>query len=216
MSEQVVGRRNALKYLGLLTGSAAGRAFLAAWLPSASNAFAATDSMGMASIHAMHGNPPSAKPLGPYTPQFFKPQEFETVEILTDLIIPADDKPGAKQALVAQYIDFVVASAAEREPKLQKDWTEGLTLLNKLSGEEFGKPFREIKATDREQLLTEMSAPEANSKTTHPGFSFYRLVKEMTVEGFYTSRIGLIDVLEYKGLAYLSEFPGCTHPEHQT
>jgi hypothetical protein len=31
----------------------------------------------------------------------------------------------------------------------------------------------------------------------------------MTVEGFYTSRVGLIDVLGYKGLAILSEFPGC-------
>jgi hypothetical protein len=29
----------------------------------------------------------------------------------------------------------------------------------------------------------------------------------MTVRAFYTSRIGLIDVLEYQGLAYLSEFP---------
>jgi hypothetical protein len=36
------------------------------------------------------------------------------------------------------------------------------------------------------------------------------------VEGFYTSRVGLVDVLGYKGLAFLSEFPGCTHPEHQT
>jgi hypothetical protein len=27
--------------------------------------------------------------------------------------------------------------------------------------------------------------------------------------------VGLIDVLEYKGLAYLSEFPACTHREHQ-
>jgi len=50
----------------------------------------------------------------------------------------------------------------------------------------------------------------------HPGYAFYQLVKGMTVEGFYTSRIGLIDVLEYQGLTFLSEFPGCTHPEHQT
>jgi len=37
----------------------------------------------------------------------------------------------------------------------------------------------------------------------------------MTVEGFYTSEVGLIDVLEFQGNTYLSEFPGCTHPEHQ-
>jgi hypothetical protein len=44
----------------------------------------------------------------------------------------------------------------------------------------------------------------------------YRLIKEMAVHAFYTSRVGLVDVLEYKGLAYLTEFPGCNHPEHHT
>jgi len=41
------------------------------------------------------------------------------------------------------------------------------------------------------------------------------LVKEMTAEGFYTSGIGLIDVLDFQGMKYRSEFPGCSHPEHQ-
>jgi hypothetical protein len=41
------------------------------------------------------------------------------------------------------------------------------------------------------------------------------LIKDMTVRAFYTSRVGLIDVLEYKGNAYLTQFPGCTHSEHQ-
>lgn len=212
MSEQLVDRRGALKYLGLLTATAAGREFLAAWLPGSPNAFAA-NSPRMA---GMAEGPPPEKPAGPFVLQFFKPQEFQTVEILTDMIIPADDKPGAKQAQVARYIDFVVASAAEREPKLQKDWTVGLALLDKLGAEKFSTTFREAGAAQREQMLTEMSAPEANPGETHPGFAFYRLVKEMTVEGFFTSRVGLIDVLEYNGLAYLTGFPGCTHPEHQT
>jgi hypothetical protein len=37
----------------------------------------------------------------------------------------------------------------------------------------------------------------------------------MTVEGFYTSKSGLVDVLGYQGRKYLAEFPGCIHPEHQ-
>jgi hypothetical protein len=37
----------------------------------------------------------------------------------------------------------------------------------------------------------------------------------MTVEGFYTSKIGLIDVLDFQGLNYMADFSGCTHPEHQ-
>ncbi len=213
MAEQLIARRKALKYFGILTATAAGREFLAAWLPSAS---AASDPSNALTMPSMHHAPPPAEPPKPYVPQFFKPEEFETVGILTEMIIPADDKPGAREAQVASYIDFVVFSAAEFQPQLQKEWTSGLAWLDQVSKEKYGRPFRQTSATEREQLLTEMGLPERDPKTHHPGFDFYRLVKEMTVEGFYTSRVGLIDVLEYQGLAFLAEFPGCTHPEHQT
>ncbi len=211
MAEELIARRTALKYLGLLTGSAAGREFLAAWLPSAK---AAPSSVGAPVMPGMH-HPPPPEPAPAYVPQFFKPEEFQTVQLLTETIIPTDEKPGAKEAQVANYIDFVVFAAAEHRPELQKEWTSGLVRLDQLSQKRYRRPFREISPADRERLLTEMSLPEHDPKASHPGFSFYRLVKDMTVEGFYTSRVGLIDVLEYQGRAFLSEFPGCTHPEHQ-
>ena len=126
----------------------------------------------------------------------------------------------------------MVFSAAEFEPSLQREWNEGLAWLERESKRLHGKSFRQLAAGDREKLMMDMSLPERDStsrrslpgqasiaateKEAHPGFGFYRLVKEMTVEGFYSSRVGLVDVLEYKGRAFLSEFPGCTHPEHQT
>ena len=207
LMEQIIARRTALKYLGLLTTSAAGQEFLAGCLPSAR----AASNPSMSGMD--HAPPPP--PAVPYVAQFFKPKEFQTVQILTELIIPTDDKPGAKEAQVANYIDFVVFAAAEFKPELQKEWTSGLALLDELSQGKYQRAFDEISAAEREQLLVEMSLPEHDSKASHPGFAFYRLLKEMTVEAFYTSRAGLIDVLEYRGLTYLSEFPGCTHPEHQ-
>ena len=65
-------------------------------------------------------------------------------------------------------------------------------------------------------LVTAAAAPESDSSLTHPGFSAYQLIKEMTVRAFYTSRIGLVDVLEYQGIAYLTAFPACTHAEHHS
>lgn len=138
------------------------------------------------------------------------------VEILTELIIPTDESPGAKEAQVAAYIDFIVSAAAEYDASLQRAWTEGLKLLDRLSREKYERDFREISTRKKEILLGEMSLPERQPHQTHPGYKFYRLIKEMTVEGFYTSRVGLVDVLGYQGLSALSEFPGCTHPEHQT
>jgi hypothetical protein len=64
-------------------------------------------------------------------------------------------------------------------------------------------------------FIEQISAPERNRSEKREGFAAYRLIKDMTVRAFYTSRVGLIDVLEYKGNTYLTSFPGCTHPEHQ-
>jgi len=171
-----LARRQTLKYLGLLAGTVAGRRFLAEWLPSGLAPKGASARPEGSMPQMDHLPVPDAEH---YLPRFFKPDEFKTVESLTELIIPTDDKPGAKEAEVARYIDFVVSAAAEFEPSLQLQWTQGFQLLDSLSREK------------------------------------YELVKEMTVEGFYTSRLGLVDVLGYKGLTFLTEFPGCAHSEHQ-
>jgi len=208
-----LSRRNALKYLGLLTASAAGREFLASWLPPPA---VRGDGSGLVSIEPMGhahagGDPPAA-----YKPQFFKPDAFKTVELLTEMILPTDDEPGAKEARVAEYIDFIVFSAREFAASLQREWTEGLDWLERESQKRFGTAFRMASEADRVKLLTEMSLPEHDASAHHEGYGFFRLVKETTVEGFYTSKTGLIDVLNYQGMNYMADFPGCTHPEHQS
>jgi len=141
MDEHLVSRRSALKYLGLLTASVAGREFLASWLPVSP---VRGDEHGeLVSISGMHHEVQEPQPAETYTPQFFNAAEFHSVEILSALIIPTDDAPGAKEAQVANYIDFVVFSAAEFEPSLQKEWTEGLAFLEGESQRKFKESFRE-------------------------------------------------------------------------
>jgi len=206
MKYEVVGRRKALKYLSMLAASAAGQEFLASWLPAA-----AIPGMVPPGVKAVQAGAPTASA----APQFFTPQEYRDVEILTELIIPTDDTPGAKEAQVARYIDFVVFSAAEFEPQMQKEWTEGLALVNRLSRQKHGHAFSELSSPRQESLLTELSLPEHDPRASHEGFGFYRQVKEMTVDAFYSSKIGLTDVLGYLGRQYCDSFPGCSHPEHQ-
>jgi hypothetical protein len=45
---------------------------------------------------------------------------------------------------------------------------------------------------------------------------FSKLLKEMTIDGYYTSKEGLTQELGWHGNTFLTEFPGCTHPEHQS
>jgi hypothetical protein len=213
MNKGEVSRRGALKYFGLLAASAAGREFLASWLPIP--VASAEGQKDLATIHGMKHSRADAEAAAKYVPQFFKPDQFVTVKLLAEMILPTDDEPGANEAKVADYIDFVVFSARQFEPSMQREWIEGLTFLGGASQKQFGKPFHSAVETDRMKLLTEMSLPERDPTTHHQGYSFFRLVKDMTVEGFYTSKVGLIDVLNYQGMNYMAEFPGCTHPEHQ-
>lgn len=213
MGDHQISRRGALKYFGLLSASLAGREFLASWLPMP---IVRGDEHGTSvAIAGMHHQESEAESLAAYTPRFFSPDEFRTVDILTALIIPTDEAPGAKEARVADYIDFVVFSSAELQPSLQREWIDGLEILERESQRQSGKAFREAAEADQLKLLEAMSAPERDAKTHHDGFAFFSTLKDMTVEGFFTSKIGLIDVLDYQGMNYMADFPGCTHPEHQ-
>lgn len=124
------------------------------------------------------------------------------------ILIPTDDTPGAREAHTAAFADFLVNAAAEYAPELQQHWREAMRYLD-------AHKFAALSPDAQLALIEEMSAPERKESATHDGFDTYRLIKDMTVHAFYTSRIGLIDVLEYKGNAYLTAFPGCTHPDHQ-
>ena len=167
MDDRAVSRRGALRYLGLLAASAAGRQFLTVWLPSP--ATHATGRNGLVTFEGM-SHAPEVDPPAPYAPQFFKTGEFRTVELLTEMIIPTDDKPGAQEAKVASYIDFVVFSAREFEPSLQREWMDALAFLDRESQRQFGKAFRMASTAERVDLLTDMSLPERDSGARHEGF----------------------------------------------
>jgi hypothetical protein len=215
MNKRDVSRRGALKYFGLLAASAAGREFLASWLPiPVARADEEKHLLTIQSMNLSHADAEAAA--APYTPQFFKTKQFLTVKLLAEMILPTEAEAGANEAKVADYIDFVVYSAREFEPSMQREWIDGLAFLDGESQKRFGNAFHTASEIDRVKLLTEMSLPEHDPTAQHEGYSFFRLVKDTTVEGFYTSKVGLMDVLNYQGMNYMAEFSGCTHPEHQS
>jgi hypothetical protein len=158
--------------------------------------------------HTSHA-PPEPDRWTSYTPKFFSAEDFRNLDAFTAILIPTDETPGAREAHVTAFIDFVVNAAAEYAPEMQNDWRNAMDGLR-------AHHFAELSAGQQLSLVQRMSDAEQNPSNEREGFPAYRLIKEMTVHAFYTSRVGLIDVLEYKGLAYLTEFPGCNHPEHHT
>ena len=137
---------------------------------------------------------------------FFTPAQLALVEELSETIIPADSHSGgAKAAKVADYIDKVLRETIDDNQKSL--WREGLRLIEIMSQHYHGKSFAGSTAEERIAVLTILSD---NSKLTElPEVRFFNDLKELTVTGYYTSKIGIHDELEYKGNRILKEYVGC-------
>ena len=45
--------------------------------------------------------------------------------------------------------------------------------------------------------------------------SLFPVIKDLTIDGYYSTKEGLVTELGWHGDTYLEKFEGCTHPEHQ-
>jgi hypothetical protein len=171
---------------------------------------------------------PAHVPSGPYKPLFFSPQHYRMVEHLAEMIIPEDDTPGAKSAGVAEFIDFMVANrvpvSASRDVRSTEDAIElgneaqnrfmaGLDWMNARSHSEFGREFVDCTPEQQNSLLEELAYKAKFKPTTESGRAFFQLMRDYTVVGYYTTKIGL-NSIGYPGLrAVWPKMPGCTHPD---
>ena len=141
----------------------------------------------------------------PVPHKFFTNEEFVLLDELSEIIIPTDDhSKGARAAKCASYIDKSLAESPHLEGK--QNWREGLSLIESISKEMFGTKFMKATAEERISLLERISAQEANP--VKPEEKFFSMLKSSIAHAYYTSRIGLLDELEYKGNTYLREFAG--------
>ena len=145
-----------------------------------------------------------------YQPQFFSASQMGVLDQLTELIIPEDDhSPGAHAAEVNVYIDVVVSEASG---DLKQRWQEGLAVLAGETKRRFNKEPVGCDTGELDHVVAAMAANEQNPSTALD--RFFPLLKRATIDGYYTSKIGIHEDLQYQGNTALSEFPGCTHEEH--
>ena len=76
-------------------------------------------------------------------------------------------------------------------------WREGLRLIDLMSQHYNGKSFVDSSSEERIAVLTVLS--DNDQMTELPEVRFFRDLKHLTVRGYYTSKIGIHDELEYKG-----------------
>jgi gluconate 2-dehydrogenase gamma chain len=196
MAGQGIRRREILRILGT--------AATAATFPGFSKWGFACGHIGNASLQI--------KPAS-YQRLFFDSAEYAMVERLTEIIIPSDLTPGAKEAGVAEFIDFMVA----HDPEPQYPFRMGLAWLNAHSERMSGKKFLDLSSEQQISLLEPLGFKGKARPGEEDGRKFFGLVREYTITGFYTSEIGFKE-LDNPALKFYSESPACTHkddPEHR-
>jgi gluconate 2-dehydrogenase gamma chain len=213
MAGQGIERREALRYIAI--------ASVAATFPGFSQ-------WTFACSGHVHGATLTSGVVQPYKPLFFSSDHFRLVERLAEMIIPADDTPGAKEAGVAEFIDFMVANrvpvSAHNEIRSTQDairagedsqvrFLAGLNWINAQSTSEFGREFLDCSADQQESFLETLAYKTKLKPASESGREFFQLMRDYTVVGYYTSKIGL-EALGYPGLRTAwPKMPGCTHPD---
>ena len=152
----------------------------------------AFDAMGAATRCAMPQG--TAWTPADYKLQFFTPAENALVDELAEAIIPADaHSPGAHAAQVSLFADLMVATS---NPAAKAQWREGLLLFQEAAAK-----------SSLADALAQAAAREESPATNLE--RFFIALKRMTVNGYYTSDIGIHKDLQYIGNTYLASFPGC-------
>ena len=139
---------------------------------------------------------PAQVPSGPYQFQFFTPAEAELIETVMEKIIPQDDhSPGARKARVIEFADLMTATGP---PLLKDDWRIGARLL-----------AAELQTRDLDSWLASAAQNESNPQTVLD--IFFRTLKQTTINGYYSSAVGIHEELHYQGNTYVAAFVGCDH-----
>ena len=151
-----------------------------------------------------------------WKPLFLDEHQNETLIVLSDLMIPATDTPGAKEALVNRYIDLVLA-AESREG--QRAFLNSLAYLDGESIRRYKAAFRYLKREEQDDLLHALAYPKAGSGWTGEaetapdvGHAHFKALKERITTGYYSSQIGVKE-LGWDGAFAHGPYEGCTHPE---
>jgi hypothetical protein len=128
---------------------------------------------------------------------FFNKHEMDTIAMLCNIIIPADDVSGsAGDAKVPEFIQQTVKENKQYQTPLRG----GLRWLDMQCLNTFDKAFKDCSEQQQIQMVDLIAYPERakNNPALGPGVSFFTTLRNLTATGFYTSEIGVKDI-GYRG-----------------
>jgi len=148
------------------------------------------------------------------------------VSEIADIIIPRTSTPGAKDAKVGPFIELMLKDCYRAQE--QQNFLDGLADADARATKDFGKKFMETTAAQQMELLTQIEKDtielmkNASVKQVKVGDNvdkeviegkkikgtpFWRLMKELTLFGYFTSEEGATKALNY--IPIPGKYQGC-------
>jgi hypothetical protein len=139
----------------------------------------------------------------------FQPEDIAYLDEVSDTILPTTaSSPGAKAAAVGTFMTVMVKDCYDEND--QKIFTEGMQKLQDASKKKHGKYFMESTPQQRHALLVDLDKEQSeygkNKKKEDPQH-YFRMMKELTLLGYFTSEIGQTKALRY--IESPGKFEGC-------
>ena len=148
------------------------------------------------------------KPIAAQVEDLFNADHVSFLDEVAETILPTTSTPGAKAAKVGDFMAVMVRDCYE--PADQDIFLKGVGQIDDAANKKFSKKFMDLDATQRTALLTDLDKEQQEySKTKKPKDPnhYFRMIKELTLLGYFTSEVGCTKALRYVPVP--GRFDGC-------
>lgn len=117
---------------------------------------------------------------------------------IAETILPTTKTPGAKAAKVGAHIRVMVNDCYE--PKDRVMFKNGMKTIQDLAKKQYGDDFMDIKPDQRLAILRKLDDEQkayTKNKKEQDSPHYFRLMKELTLLGYFTSEIGSTQARRY-------------------
>jgi len=126
---------------------------------------------------------------------YFREHELVTVAVLCDIILPSDHpNGGALDAGLPEFVEFMVKDRERYKLPIRG----GIAGLDAYAIDNFGADFINISEAQRLTLCDRIAYTDVGDAELQPGISFFSLMRNLTLTGYYTTAAGFAD-LGYQG-----------------
>lgn len=128
----------------------------------------------------------------------FSESQVALMNEIADTILPTTSSPGAKAANVGNFMSVMVLDCYTE--KDQKVFMDGLKKIDELSDKQFSNSFMKADAKQRTELLTALDKEQKEyqeKKGKDDPSHYFRMMKELTILGYFTSKEGATMALRY-------------------